>query len=62
MIKGTEHLFYEESLRELGLFILEKRRLQEDLVVVSSTSNRNGGPTNFSHSLIVIRQRGMALN
>ena len=37
MIKGPEHLFYEESLGELGLFILEKRKLQEDLVVVSST-------------------------
>ena len=43
MVKGLEGKTYEEQLRSLGLFSLEKKRLRGDLIVVFSFLTRGSG-------------------
>jgi len=62
MIWGMEHLSYEERLRELGLFSLEKRKLQSSLSVVKGGLWERRGPVVTGQGVMVLNWKRVGLD
>ena len=57
MVKGLEGKMYEERMRSLGLFSLEKKRLRGDLITVYSFLVRGSGGAGVDLFSLVPRDR-----
>ncbi|RMC06927.1 hypothetical protein DUI87_16378 [Hirundo rustica rustica] len=60
MVKGLEVKLYEECLRSLGLFNLEKRRLRGDLIAVYNFLMKGRGRADIDHFPVVPSDRTRA--
>ena len=59
----VKHLSCEDWMRELGLFNIEKRRLQRDLIAAFEyLKGLTRKPRDFLQGQVVIGQGGMTLN